>query len=651
MADDSTVDEKAILKAQLDESATDDIDPKFIDSKAKFLNGGDHANSKVEVETSSGEDSFTGLGKEELLRYANDPFWKKVRMVLFVLFWVGWVGMLVAAIVIIVLAPRCPYKPDLKWFDKQASYQIYPKSFKDTNEPGKAAKGEGVGDIKGIIQELDGHLSNLGVKTLYINSFYKSGGVDNGMDIVDYKDVEPSLGTMADVDMLRKKTKDKMRLVLDFIPNHTSKNHTWFMKSRNKEDKYGDYYVWAPCTSVGPKPTNWLSVYGESAWEYDDVRKECYRHTFLKEEPDLNLMNDDVRTEMREVLGFWLGKGFDGFYVRNAEYLVQNFTKGNETVLAGSGYDSLDHTNTKHQPETMELLQEWRALLDSSSNKPGREKVLVVTVNADVNTTRDYYGTNGKSGVTMVRTSPITSYSTSGLAAHLKERIRDHAVDNTHRKIWMLSNEDVSRIASRIGEDYVKSLLAVQMLLPGTSSSYYGDEIAMKDGVDGNMDPASRLPGQRSRDPYRSPMQWTSSENAGFTASSFTPWIPVGTSYMTNNVQLSTAYHSMNSVMDTFKTLVEMRDKESIQFGKVTVDLLKDNTNILWMTRKAEGFPGYIVIINFGDGPFASSFKEAKLPNEITQVFHSDGNVYEGTMNLSKRAINIEKKEVHIYKY
>jgi hypothetical protein len=151
MADDSTVDEKAILKAQLDESATDDIDPKFsdIDSKAKFLNGGDHANSKVEVETSSGEDSFTGLGKEELLRYANDPFWKKVRMVLFALFWVGWVGMLVAAIVIIVLAPRCPYKPDLKWFDKQASYQIYPKSFKDTNEPGKAAKGEGVGDIKG----------------------------------------------------------------------------------------------------------------------------------------------------------------------------------------------------------------------------------------------------------------------------------------------------------------------------------------------------------------------------------------------------------------------------------------------------------------------------------------------------------------------
>lgn len=150
MADDSTVDEKAHLKAQLDESATiDDIDPKFNDSKAKFLNGGDHNNSKVEVETSSGEVSFTGLGKEELLQYANDPFWKKVRLVLFVLFWVGWVGMLVAAIVIIVLAPRCPYKPDLKWFDKQASYQIYPKSFKDTNEPGKVAKGEGVGDIKG----------------------------------------------------------------------------------------------------------------------------------------------------------------------------------------------------------------------------------------------------------------------------------------------------------------------------------------------------------------------------------------------------------------------------------------------------------------------------------------------------------------------
>lgn len=146
MADDGTV-EKTALPDAMDEPATNE---DFNDSKAKFIpNGGDH---KVEVETSSsGEVSFTGLGKEELLQYANDPFWKKVRMILFILFWVGWVAMFAAAIIIIVLAPRCPHRPDLKWYDKQASYQVYPKSFKDTNEPGKAAPGEGVGDINGMI--------------------------------------------------------------------------------------------------------------------------------------------------------------------------------------------------------------------------------------------------------------------------------------------------------------------------------------------------------------------------------------------------------------------------------------------------------------------------------------------------------------------
>lgn len=651
MADDSTVDEKAQLKAELDDSAAVDyIDPKFDDSKAKFIaNGGDH---KVEVETSSGDVSFTGLGKEELLKYANDPFWKKVRMVLFILFWVGWVGMLVAAIVIIVLAPRCPYKPDLKWYDKQASYQIYPKSFKDSNKPGpKKEIGEGVGDITGIQNELSGHLKDLGVETLYINSLYKSGGVDNGMDVVDYKDVEPILGTMADIEKLRKETKDKMRLVIDFIPNHTSMNHTWFMKSQKKEDKYADYYIWKPCTTSGPRPTNWLSVYGESAWQYDEVRKECYLHTFLKEEPDLNLMNDDVRAEMREILNFWLGKGIDGFYVRHAEHLFENVTAGDEPAGSGTGYNKLKHTNTKHQPETFELLQEWRALLDAASNKPGREKVLIVTVNADANTTMNYYGTNGKSGATLVRMSPVATDKIIDLASHLKDRIKEVAVDSSYRRIWMLSNEDSSRIATRFGEEYVKALLTVQMLLPGTSSSYYGDEIAMKDGVDGNQDPVSKIAGQKSRDPYRSPMQWTSSDYAGFTDPSFNPWLPVGANYKTNNVQTFTAYHTENSVMDVFKELVKLSGKESIQFGKVQVDVLKDNKNVLWMTRKAEGFPGYLIIINLGDIPFASSFNEANIPSEVTQVFHSDGSKHEEMMDLSKRAIKIDPKHVHVYQY
>ncbi|XP_071160041.1 amino acid transporter heavy chain SLC3A1-like [Mytilus edulis] len=658
MADESTVDEKAQLKAELAEPAVDD-DPKFNGNveNAKFLtNGGD---VKVEVETSSsGGASFTGLGKEELLQYANDPFWKKVRVILFILFWVGWIAMLAAAIVIIVLAPRCPHRPDLKWYDKQASYQVYPKSFKDTNKPGKAEPGEGVGDLQGIISELeDGHFQDLGVETLYINSFYKSGGVDNGMDVVDYKDVEPSLGTLAHIRKLRKETKDKMRLVVDFIPNHTSRNHTWFVSSQNKQDPYTDYYVWKPCTKGGAMPNNWLSVYGGSAWEYDDLRGECYLHTFLKEQPDLDLMNEDVRKEMKDVLSFWLKEGIDGFHVRNAEYLVENMTLGNE-IASGSGsvmtYESLIHDHTTHQPESFELLQEWRAVLDTAANKPGREKALIVTVDTDMNTTMKYYETNGKSGATYVRMSPITNYNTNGLATHLKDRIQEVAVDDVHRKIWMLDNENLDRIASLIGDEYMKALLAVQILLPGVSSSYYGDEIAMKNGVPAtpSKDPVSKLPNQKNRDAFRTPMQWSSEQpNAGFTDPSFMPWIPLGTNYKTNNVQHAKAYHSKHSIMNTFKQLVLLASNESIQFGKTVVSVLKDNNDILWMTRKAEGFSGYLVIINLGDSPFASNFKEAKISNTLMHVFHSDGDLIEGDMDLSKRAVSIAPKHVHVYKF
>ncbi|XP_038077014.1 probable maltase [Patiria miniata] len=275
---------------------------------------------------------WTGLGKEELLKVANTPAWNWSRNILLILFWVAWVAMLVAAIVIVVKVPRCP---EVEWWEKSAIYQVFPRSFRDSN-------GDGYGDIKGITQNLD-YLESIGVKVLYLNSIFEQPKEtsDIGYDIVNFTNVDPLLGNLADFDQLVSALQEKeMKLILEFVPNHSSDKHPWFNESRKGVDNaYSDYYIWANGTgSTGRDPPNgWKNKYGDSAWEYVAERGQFYYHYFLASQPDLNYYSESLNATMLKAMDFWLDRKIDGFVFTNVEYLAEPQLYKNVVVDAAAG--------------------------------------------------------------------------------------------------------------------------------------------------------------------------------------------------------------------------------------------------------------------------------------------------------------------------
>ncbi|XP_011432888.3 amino acid transporter heavy chain SLC3A1 [Magallana gigas] len=576
------------------------------DSKAQFVNGGKEPH--VAIECGSGDDvSFTGLGKEELMQYADDPFWKKVRLILLIVFWVGWLGMLVAAIVIIVLAPKCPYRPDQKWFDKDTVYEILPESFQDSNPKAEKADtktGDGVGDITGIQARLDYLKDVVGSKALYINSLYESDD-DDRMAIVDHQKIDPVFGTMADFNALRKATKKmEMRLIMDFIPNHCGKMNEWFKKSQMKEGVYTNYYIWASCDpNTNTYPNNWMSVKGGRAWTYDDTRKECYFHQLESDKPDLNLRSADVRQELESILRFWLDRGVDGFHVQNAQYLYEDENLGDETLITGKtgdNYADFEHNQTMNHPENLKILQGWQNVLESYNTKPGREKALIVTAKDDLNTTMEYFD----AGVTIVRVTPLSD-SGASFAERIETKLKDA---NSKRIGWMYGDKYSNRLADRlVNPEQIKALLTLQATLPGVPFNYYGNEIGMTDHP--TLSPPNK---------YRTPMQWNS-KGTGFSQN--TPWVDRNANYITVNVETEKAIGDEYTTLKVYKRLQELRENESFQWG--TMSVYRDG-DLLMYTRKADGFPGYLVAINLGTSKVTESFHAATgIPKEVKVVFHT----------------------------
>lgn len=624
-------DEKRSLKDEFDDSATpEDID----DSKVKFLNGKQGLDDQCIVDVGS-DVSFTGLGKEELMKYAEDPFWVRTRMILFVLFWVGWVAMLVAAVVIIVVAPKCPARPSLKWYETDVVYQVNVKSFKDSQKDGA-----GFGDLEGVSSKIE-YLQSIGVNAFWLNSFYKSG--DNSydyQDVVDHNLVDESVGTMEAFDSLRKDTKKKgMRMVLDFIPNHTGKKHEWFEKSEKKEKGFVNFYIWANGTgsdkSVTP-PNNWVTVYNTPAWTYSDIRKQWYYHSYLPEYPDLNLQDEEVLNNLDGVLKFWLEKGVDGFAVQGIQRLIELNDTAKDELLTGEF--------TVDQAGNLDLVKRWRAITDSYSDKPGRERVLVTTISELGNNTAEYY----KAGIHIVMSEALVNVDLSCDQSCMKDRVMN-ARKSGVRRGWQVDNENSPRFASVVSEQLQKAWQVFHLLLPGTAFVYYGDEIAMKNGVVDALqtkDPVAELPGQTSRDPFRTPMLWSPGDNAGFCAKNVTPWLPVNQDYMANNVEFNSAHLVGYTILDSFKDLVGLRSKESFQFGKFEMNILNDD--ILYFTRKAEGFPGYLVAIN--RGARTAGFKD--VADKLTLVYDSSGPDNVGQVfDTSMNPIGFSDGEVYVFEY
>ena len=290
---------------------------------------------------------------------------RKTRLVLVVLFGVIVLTMVVVAIIIIVVSPRCEPKKvpedsdksndtlkanetaDDSWWKHALIYQVYPRSFLDTD-------GNGDGDLKGTTEKLD-HFVDLGVEALWLNPIYDSPMVDGGYDVKNYLSINTMFGTMEDFDkFLSEAHKKGLKVIMDFVPNHTSEQHPWFEESKiNKTNAKEDWYIWADGTGQNKTdpPNNWLSVFGGSAWEYDSTREQFYLHQFKKEQPDLNLRNEEVKKELKKVLEFWIKKGVDGFRVDAVQFFLEDKNRQDEPELANYNssdpkYDMLNHTFT-----------------------------------------------------------------------------------------------------------------------------------------------------------------------------------------------------------------------------------------------------------------------------------------------------------------
>lgn len=633
-------------KPALDESVSVPIDD-MDESKAQLINANGGAGEHPEVaivdrtDKSSDRVSFNGLGKDEVMQYANDPFWVRLRWVLFILFWIGWFTMLVTAIVIIVVAPRCPPRPNMKWYQTDTVYQAYSKSFKDSDQ-------DGVGDFQGLKDKFDYITDDLGVNAVYLNAIFKTDEThpkpeERDLAIVDHKDLDSKFG--ATVSTFRSWIKDLrkkgQKVIVDLIPNHTSKKHEWFVKSKAGDKEYKDYYIWAG--SSGNVPNNWTDKNGDSAWEFDADRGQYYYHSYSKDLPDLNLNNEAVKQEIKDIMKFWFGAGVGGFNIQGLEYLLEN-----PDVNAN---DDGMRTQTRNYEGSLPFLKELRSVANSYSDKPGRERFLFGNVMfASYNQTLSYWGDDDEKILHLV-ISPM-EIDTSCDAFCLSKWIGTLPDD---RKQWLglqLGNQDTSRIASRgttasSPKDFIKIAQAIQMLLPGTPFNYYGDEFGQKNGNE------SQLP-NNIFNPLnaRTPMQWSNDDNAGFTDAGTTPWLALGPDYKTNNLRASRSHFNDDSILQVLQRLIKLREKESFQWGKTKACAV--NSDVLLFTRKAERFPYLLTLVNVGDtadSPHLPSVKCVDSKEKGTVVFHSSDEDKEGQMLEFDVGIKLQPGDIVVIEF
>jgi alpha-glucosidase len=378
----------------------------------------------------------------------------------------------------------------MTWWRRGAIYQIYPRSFQDSD-------GDGIGDLRGIARRLL-YVKSLGVDAIWLTPIYPSPQRDFGYDITDHTDVDPAYGTLADFDALVARAHDLgLKVLLDYVPNHTSDQHPWFHEKP-------DWYYWRD------EPNNWRAVFGGSAWER--LGDRYYLHTYLREQPDLNWRNPEVREAMFDVLRFWIDRGVDGFRVDAVRQLLKDpdwrDNPGNPDWDGSKEYDSLLPVHSADIDEVQEVVAAIREVIG--------DRLMVAEVYAPVERLVRYYGVDGRGAQLPFNFHLITTPWAAKAIADLVERY-EAALPPGGWPNWVLGNHDRSRIASRVGPAQARVAAMLLLTLRGTPTLYYGDEIGMADVPVDTVDPAGR-------DPERTPMQWT--RDGGFTDGE--PWLPYG---------------------------------------------------------------------------------------------------------------------------
>ncbi|XP_040904988.1 neutral and basic amino acid transport protein rBAT [Toxotes jaculatrix] len=593
---------------------------------------------------------YAGMPKEVLLLYSSQARYRVPREILFWLTVACTLALVALTITVIALSPRC-----LSWWQVSPVYQIYPRSFKDSD-------GDGVGDLKGIQEQLD-HFLYLNIKSVWISPFYRSPMRDFGYDVEDFRAIDPLFGTMQDFDELLAEMHNKgLKLIMDFIPNHTSDRHRWFNLSRTRDPHYEDYYVWADCNATSPKPNNWVSVFGNSSWTYDEVRGQCYLHQFLKEQPDLNFRNPHVRQEIIGIIHFWLGKGVDGFRMDAVKYILEaEHLRDEPQVYPERPPESvttewdLYHDYTTSQLGLHDLLRSWRAEMDIYSREPGRYRFMVTESYdyEEVYKTMMYYGTP------LVREGDFPfnfylldlPYNTSGLwTQHLVHLWMANMPEGKWPN-WVVGNHDRSRIASSAGEIYTRVINMLLLTLPGTPNTYYGEEIGMGNiniTADQIQDPAGRYNISASRDPQRSPMQWNSNMNAGFNNKTNITWLPVHPDYRRVNVEVQKK--DDGSVLAQYRFLNTLRQSE-LPLQRGWFCYVHADANIFSYLRELDGLDrAFLMVLNFGKESAITDLSYVReLPDQL-KVLMSTNQVNSGKV-FEKSRIMTEAGEGLVIQY
>jgi alpha-glucosidase len=494
------------------------------------------------------------------------------------------------------------------WWQNAVFYEIYPRSFADSNN-------DGIGDLNGITSKLD-YLKELGINAIWITPCFPSPQVDFGYDVSDYEAIDPMYGTMADFDRLVAEGKKRnIRVILDFVVNHTSDQNKWFIDSESSRtsDKR-NWYIWRDGKGPGQPPNNWLSTFGTSAWTFDPKTNQYYYHYFYPQQPDLNWRNPAVEKAMLDVTRFWYKRGVAGFRLDAVDTLYEDPDLKDNPVLPGKdkfGRPNMDEKYNKKLPEVHDAMRKLRSV----ANEYGA--VLIgETWTTNVDQLRDYYGANNDE-LQMPMDLMMTSFS--GLSA--KEYRKHIAAVNAAGQwpTYVITNHDIVRSYTRYGDgkhndQIAKMMAALYLTLRGSAIMYYGEEIGMENNdpkrKEDVQDPEGKLgwPKEIGRDGERTPMQWNDSANAGFSEAK--PWLPVPPSYKTHNV--ADEMKDPNSVLNFYRKLLAMRHTEAALLDGSYISLNDDDPNVLTYLRRYKD-EAILVVLNM-------SAKEQKVRFDLLQL-------------------------------
>ncbi len=490
----------------------------------------------------------------------------------------------------------------LLWWQTGVVYQIYPRSYQDSNA-------DGVGDLPGIRQRLD-YIQDLGVEAIWLSPIFPSPMHDFGYDVADYRDIHPLFGTMADFEALLADTHGRgMKLIIDLVPNHTSNEHEWFQESRSSRDNpKRDWYIWRDPAPDGEPPNNWLSFFGGPAWTFDALTGQYYLHQFVPEQPELNYRHPDVLPAMLDNMRFWLDKGVDGFRVDVIWLMIKDEQlRDNPPNPDWDGVDpkrSLLPLHTENVPGVHDLIRQMRSVLDEYD-----ERMMVGEIYLPNDQLATYYGERRADGSFDECHLP---FNFQLIALDWDAETIGQAIEAYYESLpkgawpnWVMGNHDRTRVASRVGNAQARNANILLLTLWGTPTTYYGEEIGMVNGKippEFIQDPPAvkqpEIAHVVGRDPVRTPMQWDGTDNAGFAPPGVRTWLPVAGDYPSRNVRQQ--LENPGSMLHLYRALARLRQNETALNAGGFSRVASGVGDVLAYTRSAVDSDGFLVVLNFG---------------------------------------------------